>query len=64
MADLSLVVKNNFDLEEREQAELEAQIREFYFQNEPPTLPKLVDVSIEATIRGATLFRTRETFIS
>jgi len=46
--DLSIAVKNNFHLNESEQAELLAKIKEFYFQNKnitPECMTQVVDVS-------------------
>ena len=54
LADISIALKNNFDLEEREQEELLAEVMEFYFKNEPITrdsIPQIVNVGILYFIR-------------
>ena len=48
--DISIIVKNNFSLDESEQGTLAARIKEFYFRNESSSsacIPYLVDVGIE-----------------
>ena len=47
--DLSIMVKDNFNLEEDEQRELLAEVHQFYFENNktviPNSLPHAIDVS-------------------